>query len=231
MSEGSRATAIARSVAGTAGHAARVFITTHLAIDVAFGALLALVCYWIAADGSLLRGTLAAGPALLLAVVVGFILATQVTVSSTVARVIQQTALGRTTLDALVSAAGIEQELERDITIPQLSKLLAAAPTAPQGADDQRGSISRFARWIASRVWRVAMWATCRQFYATAQRLAAPDGTVKLARVKEVLAETIDTRIVEMVRARTLQWTALLLVGCAIIACAAAAGIRLLPIP
>ncbi len=217
---------VIRAVAGFAGYVLRVFITTHLVVDVAFGFLIAAGCYLVAADGSVLRGVLAAILGLVLAVVTGFILSTQVTVSLSIARLVEQTQLGRKSLDALLRVAGRNDLLEKSLTVPRLGALLHDAAKAVAEEEVPRGKVSRIAGAVSRRVLRVVLWLVARQVLASGQRMCEPDGTIRLVRVREELSDVIDRQLVAAARTRTKQWSAVLLTICAALAFAAAWGIR-----
>jgi hypothetical protein len=215
-----------RTIAGFAGYVLRVFITTHLAVDLGFGLVIAAGCYFVAADGSVLRGVLAALLGLVLAVVTGFILSTQVTVSLSIARLVEQTQLGRKALDALLRAAGRNDVLEKSITVPRLGRLLHDAAKTVADEEVPRGKASRIVGAVSRRVLRVVLWHVARQVLASAQRMCEPDGTIRLVRVRDELSDVIDRQLVAAVRTRTKQWSAALLLICAAVALAAAWGIR-----
>jgi len=217
---------VVRGIAGFAGFVLRVFLMTHLAVDVGFGMLIAIACYFIAADGSLLRGMLAALGGLLLAVVTGFVLATQVTVSLSIARLVEQTQLGRKTLDALLRVAGRNDLLEKSVTIPRLGTLLHDAAKSVVEEEVPRGKVSRIVAAVSRRVLRVVLWLVARQVLASARRMCEPDGTIRLVRVRDELSDVVDRQLVAAARARTKQWIAALLIACTIAAGAAAWGVR-----
>lgn len=217
---------IIRAIGGFAGYVLRVFITTHLAVDVAFGLVIAVGCYFVAADGSVLRGVLAALLGLVLAVVTGFILSTQVTVSLSIARLVEQTQIGRKSLDALLRVAGRNDLLEKSLTVPRLGALLHDAAKTVAAEEVPRGTVSRIVGAISRRVLRVVLWLVARQVLATAQRMCEPDGTIRLVRVRDELSDVVDRQLVAAARTRTKQWTVGLLIVCAAVALAAAWGIR-----
>jgi hypothetical protein len=218
---------IIRAVAGFAGYILRVFITTHLAVDFGFGLAVAAGCYLVAADGLVLRGLLAALLGLVLAVVTGFILSTQVTVSLSIARLVERTQIGRKSLDALLRVAGRNELLDKSVTVPRLGALLHDAARAVADEEVPRGKVSRLVGAISRRVLRVVLWLVARQVLASAQRMCEPDGTIRLVRVRDELSDVIDRQLVAAARTRTKQWSAALLIVCAAVALGAAWGIRI----
>jgi hypothetical protein len=56
--------------------------------------------------------------------------------------------------------------------------------------------------------------------------MCEPDGTIRMARVRDELSDVIDRQLVAAARMRTKQWAAALLIVCAALAFAAAWGIR-----
>jgi hypothetical protein len=217
---------VIRAIAGFAGFVLRVFITTHLAVDLGFGLAIAAGCYLVAADGSALRGASAAVLGLVLAVVTGFILSTQVTVSLSIARLVEQTQIGRKSLDALLRAAGRNDLLEKSVTVPRLGALLHDAAKTVVDEEVPRGMVSRIVGAISRRVLRVVLWMVARQVLTSAERMCEPDGTIRLVRVRDELSDVIDRQLVAAARVRTKQWAAALLIACAALAFAVAWGIR-----
>lgn len=220
---------ILRALSGYAGYVLRVFVTTHLAVDVGFGLLLAIPCYLIAANGSILRGALTALLAFVLAVIVGCFLSAQVTVSLSIARLVEQTQLGRKSLDALLWAARRPDLLDASLTLPALGSLLHDAAATVRQDGVPRGGVSRLLAGVSRRVLRLVLRLVAKQVLVSAQSMCEPDGTVRLARVRDELSDIIDRQLAEAARSRVRQWSLGLLLVCALVALAAAWGIRQLP--
>jgi hypothetical protein len=220
---------ILRALSGYAGYVLRVFVTTHLVVDLGFGLLLAIPCYLIAANGSVLRGALTALLAFVLAVIVGCILSVQVSVSLSIARLVEQTQLGRRSLDVLLRATRRQDLLDTSLTLPVLGSLLHDAAATVRQDEVPRGGVSRLLAAVSRRVLRVVLRFVARQVLASAQRMCEPDGTVRLARVRDELSDIIDRQLVDAARARVRQWSLGLLCLCGIVALTAAWGIRQLP--
>jgi hypothetical protein len=200
-----------RGVAGLLGFAIKTFACIHLIIDVLYGGVLALLCFWIAADGSVVRGTIAAVLAVLMAIVVGMLVGLNLTIVMTIGRAVRQAAVGKLVFDQIfVHAMGVTDEQPEGARA--LTQKLHALPVREVEATLQRAADAMLAEqledvrlaglffWLARRMQRVVIWVTIRVVVRECASGRGDDAMVDLLVVRDRLAGTIDEQIIGMLR-------------------------------
>lgn len=193
-----------RTIQGSAGvltYTLRMFALCHLIIDVGLGLLLAIGCFAIAADGSILRGVLAAIVALVATGFLGTILAFNVAVSLGVARAVREAQLGTKVLQALLDEinSGSLEKLD-GLKITELENKLNSAAKAVIADDDFPVGLAGVSQWLANRIERVVIWATVRVVISQCSSGEGEDRVVDFGRLQELLSGKIDAYIIDLVR-------------------------------
>ena len=207
-------------------------------LETLWGVLLAGLCFWIAGQGSTIRGILAAVLAILLVTICTLVVAVYFASLSVVRKAVSDAALGRSIFDALFDyALGISGDdtgeqpttsripthMSRDEvqkTLNDASKqLLADEPPSTKWA----GPFF----WLAKQIQRISIWATVRVIV----RSCSHDGkSVNMFELRDRLASTIDDGVVSYLKQyfTRLAFTAIMVVS--LISMLLALGIRQLPI-
>ena len=172
------------------GSALRTFALTLILIDVLYGFVMVAIAYWVASDGSVLRGILAGNVVLSLVITVGFLLSFQSAVIKVVQKAIQDHQVGKRIFDALFEKALNSTEFsESKLTPKEVERIFNKAAKNLLHEEFNAADATGAALWLARQFQRVTVWATVKVIVKS----CSPDGDfVKLEVVREKLADVID---------------------------------------
>jgi hypothetical protein len=228
-----------RQTTGLVTYALRIFVLSHGIIDVVFGLALASLCFYIAYDGSLVRGLLAGLVALVLSVVLGLFASVKITAFYALSRTIEQAAVGGRVFDALAEHwLGVSDENPRGdttitqtlhgLTVEEAESKLNEAVESLLGHEAIERSVPRLVRWIADKIQRVLIGTVVRIVRRQLQLDA--EGTVDLVAVRSQLADRIDEMIADQLRQELNRFLLMAAAVVVILSCLIAWGIRQLPL-
>ena len=199
-----------RGVGGLLKYALRVFGLTLLAVNLVFGVMLVSIAFWIAADGSLVRGVLAGSLAAILVLILGFIAAFQVTSVLAISRAIEQAAIGRRVFDAVFDIAlGVSDEdpggrfdgtqAVHGMSVADVKARLTSAGDELLRRDEPVSGISGIVRWLATWLQRALVWATVKVIVRSCAS-GGPNPTVDLLELRSKLAGIVDREIADYLK-------------------------------
>lgn len=229
----------AHGVAGALGPALRAFFLTGAAMSL-LALVLAASSYAIAADGSVLRGALAAGVAVAVSAVLGFTLAWKRALGAGVLHLVRARRLGATLVTAVfervlgVSDQGeagarggrLAQAVER-VPLNDAAKRLRLAVIHGVGAAPQGGGVRGYLRRkIEARLLGYVERLTLSRFRNEAHQ----EGGIDLIKVRDEVARAADDLVAEQIEGTLLRLTLLLAGAAALASLGVAAGIQYLPV-
>jgi len=202
-----------RIIAGLLGKGIRTFGLTILLIDGVYGLLLAALAFWIAYDGSVLRGTLAVVVSIVMVVVLGFVVALHLAATSTIRSAIADAGLGRKIFDGIFEKAlgivGDDGESTREtayrptnMSSQEVETTFSKAANLLLGEEISTGGISGPFFWLAKRIQKIAVWATVRVIVRTC---SADGKSVNLFYVRDQLGGVIDERLGVFLKDRSMK--------------------------
>lgn len=177
-------------------------------LETLWGILLAALCFWIASQGSTIRGVLAAVLAFLFVTVCALIVAVCFASLSVVRKAVSDAALGRAIFDSLFKyALGVsgEDTGERPNTakIPTHMSREEVEVTlnnaAKQIISDEPPSTKLAGPpfWLAKQIQRISIWATVKVIVKSCSH----DGkSVNMFELRDRLASTIDDGVVSYLK-------------------------------
>lgn len=210
-----------------AGKALQTFTKTALGM-MALAVLLSGVAFYIAYDGSWLRGGLAVALTLVDATVVGVILSGKRAVLGGIAGGLQHQKLGQSAARMLLSSDGPIGKVAGRIPFAEAERRLRAAVEAVVGKTAQRGGIRGWlARSIQVRVVELIEQVTLTRFRAEA---AQHGGDIDLEKVCNEVGELADSLLYDQVRGMMNKLTAILVLATSASAVVVAFALRQLNI-
>ena len=223
---------------GLLGTAVRAFAFALMVIETLWGLLLAALCFWVASQGSTLRGVLAAVLALLLVTVCALVMALYFSGLSVIRKAVSDAGLGRTIFDGLFDyALGIsgEDTGQRSTTakIPTHMSREEVESTLNDAAKQllsENVSSTKWAGpffWLAKKIQRISIWATVKVIVKTCSN----DGkSVNMFELRDRLASTIDDGVVSFIKQYFLRLAFCVISVASLFSLLIAWGIRHLPI-
>lgn len=209
-----------------------------MVLEVLWGVLLASLCFWIACNGSILRGCLAAVLAFFLVTVCTLIVALHFASLSVVRKAVSDAGVGRTIFDALFDyALGIsgEDTGERSATakIPthmSREQLESTLKSAAKRILSEATPATKWASplfWFAKQIQRVSIWATVKVIVKSCSN----DGeSVNMFELRDRLASTIDDGVVSFIKQYFMRLAFTVITVVTLFSSLVALGIRQLPI-
>lgn len=207
-------------------------------LEVCWGVLLAGLCFWIAADGSTLRGIIAVIIAMLFVSVCAAILAVYFAALSVVRKAVTDARIGQIVFESLFEHVLGVSDQDSDQHSENVGRSEhQSAKEVEQTFNDAASSILSMGMpstnsaglffWLAERIQRIAVWATVNVIVKSCSR----DGTsVSLLELRDRLAPMIDNAVVSYLK-QFFTRLALTIISCASsVMILVAYGIRLLPI-
>ena len=179
-----------------------------MVLEVLWGVLLASFCFWIASNGSTLRGCLAAVLAFFFVTVCTLVLALYFSSLSVVRKAVSDAGVGRTIFDALFDyALGIsgEDTGERSATakIPTHMSREEVENTLNGAAKRMLSETLPTTKWASPLFWfakqiqRASIWATVKVIVKSCSN----DGnSVNMFELRDRLASTIDDGVVSFIK-------------------------------
>ena len=209
-----------------------------MVLETLWGLLLAGVCFWIAGQGSTIRGILAAALAILLVTICTLVVAVYFASLSVARKAVSDAALGRSIFNALFDhALGIsgDDTGERSATsrIPthmsrdELQKTLddASKQMLANGPPSTKWAGPFF--WLAKQIQRISIWATVKVIV----RSCSHDGkSVNMFELRDRLASTIDDGVVSYLKQYFTRLAFTVIMAVSLVSMLLALGIRHLPI-
>ena len=192
---------------GFIGHAIRTFATTLLLLELVWGGLLAVGCFWIAGDDSTIRGILAAGCAILFVTATAILIAVYFSANSVVRKAVNDAGIGRVIFDNLFDRVlgvkgddtGQRPETARvptHMSAKEVEDKMNAAAKVILSDDTGRGGWTSPFFWLAKRIQKITVWATVRVIV----RYCSKEGdSINLFHVRDQLASVIDQGVVDYV--------------------------------
>ncbi|QDV51718.1 hypothetical protein [Gimesia fumaroli] len=229
-----------RGVAGLFKYALRTFSLTLFAIECLYGPLLTAIVLWIViAEDSLLRLILALSINVILVMLLGLFVSFQFTMSKTVSRFLERTAIGRRIFDALFDLVlGISDESpEGRFSAPQsmhgmsLSELedkLNAAGDVLLSQKVVAATLPRLALWFAGKIQRTLVWATIRVIIRSCSSEGS-NSSIDLLMLRQNLADVIDAKIADYLKLHATRLMISLFISVSLLAILLAYGIRQIP--
>lgn len=225
-------------ISGLIGHAARAYVLAVLFVEVFVGFALVALSFWVAYDGSLLRGTLAGLVGFLLVTFVALVLAVYYSSLSTAKRAVMDAGIGGVVFNELFDRAfGVHGEENDERTVRAKIPTRLSAAEVKGILDDAARSLlsdrpaasfwSAPAFWLAKQIRKICVWATVKVILKSCSR---EGNSVNLYELRDRLAAIIDDGVVSWLKAcfmRVAVTTTLIVCGITIVL---ALGIRQLPI-
>ena len=207
-------------------------------LEALWGVLLAGLCFWIASQGSTIRGILAAVLAFLLVTVCALVIAVYFASLSVVRKAVSDAALGRAIFDSLfeytlgVSGEDIGErpntaKVPTHMSREQVEETLKNAAKQILSEEPPSTKWAGPFFWLAKQIQRVSIWATVKVIVKSCSH----DGnSVNMFELRDRLASTIDDGVVSYLKQyfSRIAFTAILAVS--LISMLLALGIRQMPI-
>jgi hypothetical protein len=210
-------------------YALRVFIITLMLPVAAVTVTAAVVFYFLAADGSILRGLLAAVCGLGVWGFVGTLAAAQIAVAMGASRIIEHVSVGKRIRQLLPHVDDLDQP-PPDMTIDEFRTILRdnKSETVTRPEDSRPASI--VGAWLLRRMQGLAVWAIERVVRVRFTERKSAKIVISRQRLADAVATGLDLRVAVYVRRKaTLVTAGLCLAGLGVSA-VLTYGIRLLPI-
>ncbi|AUX22065.1 hypothetical protein SOCEGT47_025660 [Sorangium cellulosum] len=229
----------AHGVAGALGPALRSFFLTAAAMSL-LALVLAASSYAVAADGSALRGALAAVVAVAVSAVLGFTLAWKRALGTGVLQVVRARRLGgmlvSAVFDRVLGVTGqaeagarggrLAQAVERVPLNDAAKRLRLAVIHRVQAAPQGGGARGYLRRRIEARLLGYVERLTLSRFRDEANQ----KGGIDLIKVRDEVAQAVDDLVADQIEGALLKMTLLLAGAAALASLGAAAGIQHLPV-
>jgi hypothetical protein len=236
-------TLVSRSLKQSAGllfRALGTFVFLHVLFDIVLGLPLATICYFVASDGSWVKGLSAALLGFIAAVALGIFLGAQLSAYFTIRRGLRQLRLGSLVFDQLFSVLmGVSEtepagrpELVRKlhgVTPKEAELALQEAAQSVLGRTDDTG-IRGFGKWVARRVLRLLVWAVVKLVMRQAISGTGDEARVDLIILRDRLSDHVDELIADQLRKRYATISVGLTVAVVLLTLLVAYGIRQVPI-
>jgi len=224
-------------ILGLIGTAIRSFAGAMLLLELCWGGFIAFLCFYFAADGSFLRGLLAAVLAIVLVTITAIVLSAGYAAVVTIRRAVKEAGIGRMIFERLFDLMGIGERKDVNtgasageepamISVRELESRLKSAASQMTGRDAKpsiwTAPLVRAAGWIM----RVAVMTTVRVVI----RSCSADGeTVRPSDIRDRLAATIDDRIATFLQEVQVRQSISIVIAITALAGLLALGIRQLP--
>lgn len=209
-----------------------------LVLETLWGALLAGLCFWIASDGSMLRGILATTLAFLLATACAVVIAVYFASLSVVRRAVSDAALGRTISDSLFKyALGISGDdigerpgtarIPTHLSHEEVEEILYHAAKRILSEEQPATKWAGPLFWLAKQIQRITIWATVKVIV----RSCSYDGkSVNMFELRDRLGSTIDDGVVSYLKQYFSRFAFTVISAVSLISMLLALGVRQLPI-
>lgn len=209
-----------------------------MVLETLWGVLLATLCFWIASEGSVMRGVLAVALAFLLVTACALVIAVYFASLSVVRKAVSDIGLGRTIFDSLFDRAlGISGadpgENSESARIPthmsrdEVEKTLNDAARELLSVDVPSTKWAGPFFWIAKQIQRISIWATVTVIVKSCSH----DGTsVNMFELRDRLGSTIDEGVVSYLKQYFTRLAFTVISAVSLFAVLLAWGIRQLPI-
>lgn len=180
-----------------------------MVIETLWGVFLGFVCFWIASQGSTVRGIVAASLAVLLATICSLVVAFYFASLSVVRKAVTDAALGQTILNTLFDRVlGIAEKSNEDPTVPPESPTHIMSPDeVEQKLNDAANKLlsneppsTKWAGpffWLAKQIQRVSVWATVKVIVASCSQ---DEGAVNMLELRDRLGCTVDDGVVSFLK-------------------------------
>lgn len=186
----------------------RSFAFIVIILETLWGFVLAGLCFWIASQGSTVRGVLAAILAFLLVSTCTFVIAVYFACLSVVRKAVSDTGLGRTIFDGLFDCAMGVSGKDTGVTPPtakvrthlsrdEVEKTLHEAANQLLSAQSPSTKWAGPFFWLAKQIQRISVWATVKVIVKSCSH----DGTsVNMFELRDRLASIIDDGVVSYLK-------------------------------
>ena len=207
-------------------------------LETLWGVVLAGLCFWIAHQGSTIRGVLAAGLAFLIVTVCALVIAVYFASLSVVRKAVSDAALGRAIFDSLFeyalgvtgedngerpNTAKVPTHLSREEVEETLNNEAKQVLSEEQTSTKWAGPLF----WLAKQIQRISIWATVKVIVKSCSN----DGnSVNMFELRDRLASTIDDGVVSYLKQYFTRIVFTVVWAVSIISMLLALGIRQLPI-
>ena len=207
-------------------------------LETLWGVLLAGLCFWIASQGSTMRGVLAAVLAFLLVTVCALVIAVYFASLSVVRKAVSDAALGRAIFDSLFERAlGVSGrdigERPSTVKVPTHMSREEVEETLDNAAKQilsEEPPSTKWASplfWLAKQIQRISIWATVKVIVKSCSH----DGnSVNMFELRDRLASTIDDGVVLYLKQYFTRIAFTVISAVSLISIFLALGIRQLPI-
>lgn len=219
--------AVLGTIQGASGGLVRgigAFIKALLAFGLAVPLLMAALCWFVAADGSMIKGTTAAVIAALATFVAGVIYAVQYGITQVATRVVSGAGVGEKSLTAIFDLLPVSPEA--GWTLDEFESGLESAAERVLG---ERSEAKGLRLWFAWRAHRLVTWATVRVILKRVARDHEGNPRVDAGAVRDALISTIDELVVEQLTSRIMVIGFVLLAGSVVASLFFASTLRFLP--
>ena len=177
-------------------------------LEILWGVLLATLCFWIACQGSSIRGILAAAFAIFLVTACALVVAVYFACLSVVRKAVSDVGLGRAIFDRLFdyalgvsgkdsgetpSTAKVRTHMSRDEVEKKLNDAARYVLSDETPSTNWTGPFF----WLAKQIQRISIWATVKVIVTSCSH----DGTsVNMFELRDRLASTIDEGVVSFLK-------------------------------
>lgn len=225
-------------ITGLLGTAIRSFAFAVMILETLWGVILASLCFWLAAQGSTIRGTLAAVLAFILVTACTLIVAVYFASLTVVRKAVSNAALGRTIFDNLFDyALGISgEDIGEQSTSARIPTHMSREEVEKTLNDAAKNILSneypstKWAGpffWLAKQIQRISIWATVRVVVESCSR----DGkSVNMFELRDRLASTIDEGVVSYLKHYFTRLASSVITAVSLMAMLLALGVRQLPL-
>ncbi|WP_339735205.1 hypothetical protein [uncultured Gimesia sp.] len=230
-----------RGVAGLIKYAFQTFALTLFVVEMIYGPILAAIVLWIAlTNDSMVRFVLALSITVIFVIVLGFLVAFQMTLAKTISRFIERTAIGRRVFDALFDIIlGVSDEDPdgrfsasqsiHGMSISELEDKLKSAGDVLLSQKVVAATVPRFALWFAGKIQRALVWATVRVIVRSCMS-DGPNPSIDLLVLRQNLAGVIDAQVANYLNHHAIRLIIALFFGVSFLAMLVAYGIRHIPL-
>ncbi|MEM8671532.1 MAG: hypothetical protein AAGG48_28690 [Planctomycetota bacterium] len=207
-------------------------------LEALWGVVLATLSFWIASDGSALRGVLAVILTLVLVTVCAFVIAVYFASLSVVRKAVMDVALGRIIFDTLFDyALGVSGDdtgersanakVPTHLTREEVEKVLRDAARQVLSNDGPSTKWASPIFWLAKQIQRITIWATVRVIVKSCSQ----DGqSVNMFELRDRLASTIDEGVISYLKQYFTRLAFSIILAVSLVSTLLAFGIRQLPI-
>lgn len=225
-------------ITGLLGTGIRSFALAIMILETLWGVTLAVLCFWIASDGSTIRGILAAGLAFLLVTACALVVAVYFACLAVVRKAVSNAGLGRTIFDTLFEhALGVSGDdsgqkpatakIGTHYTRTEVEQTLNNAAKHVLSDDLPSTQWAGPVFWLAKQIQRISIWATVKVIL----KACSNDGTsVNMFELRDRLASTIDDGVVTFLKQYFTRLSLTVVTAVSFVLILAAYAIRQLPV-